>query len=158
MPKPRILLLTHEREPSKPTNTGKLALDLLPNQVEQIIWSRVEPWPPLIDFLQSGRTALLYPSEDVMPLGECADAFDRFIILDATWQQARKMYNQSPYLKDAPKVVIDANHHSQYQLRRNQKVGGLCTIECIMELLITQGLVKEHDILETAFRQFNVKP
>lgn len=157
MLKPRITLLTHEREPLKVTNTGRLALELFPSLIEQVIWSRVEPELSLVDRFQGGRAALLYPSDDALPLHEAIDRIDNFVILDATWQQARKMYNQSPYLKSAVKIDLYTKRCSQYQLRRNQIPGGLCTAECIMELFLAQGMVAEHEILELVFQKFNSK-
>lgn len=157
MKNPHIILLTHEREYLKPTNTGRLALDILPDYVEQVPWSRVEPYVPLVELLQNRRTALVYPSEGAKPLSGCAGEFDTYVILDATWQQAQKMYNQSPYLKSAFKMVIDTKTKSDYQLRRNQRSGGLCTLECISEIFKSKGLLKQQQILQDSFNQFNIK-
>lgn len=152
---PKIILLTHERELLKITNTGKLALELLPDYVERITWSRVEPYKPLVDLLQNRRAALLYPGDKNHVLSESADTFEYFVVLDATWQQAQKMYNQSPYLKQSVKVSIDTKQASIYQLRRNQRQGGLCTVECISEILKAKGLINEYQALEKKFELFN---
>ncbi len=53
------------------------------------------------------------------------------VILDATWQEAGKMYRQSPYLQSLARVELQAEQDSAFRLRRNQRQGGLCTLECI---------------------------
>ncbi|WP_338326862.1 tRNA-uridine aminocarboxypropyltransferase [Shewanella algae] len=53
------------------------------------------------------------------------------VILDATWQEAGKMYRQSPYLQSLARVELQAEQGSAFRLRRNQRQGGLCTLECI---------------------------
>jgi DTW domain-containing protein YfiP len=80
------------------------------------------------------------------------------VLIDATWQEARKIYNHSPYLRAAPRVVLEANTASSYRLRRNQPEGGLCTAECVIEILRKQGEDNAADRLEAAFTQFNRAP
>ncbi len=53
------------------------------------------------------------------------------VILDATWQEAGKMYRQSPYLQSLARVELQTEQGSAFRLRRNQRQGGLCTLECI---------------------------
>jgi DTW domain-containing protein YfiP len=49
------------------------------------------------------------------------------------------MFNQSPYLKELPKVSLVNPPKSIYPLRRNQIEGGLCTAECVALLLDHAG-------------------
>ncbi|ARD21763.1 tRNA-uridine aminocarboxypropyltransferase [Shewanella japonica] len=67
------------------------------------------------------------------------DKFDALILIDATWQEARKIYNRSDYLKALQKISISSQHESIYQLRRNQVEGGLCTAECAAHILLASG-------------------
>ncbi|MBM7074478.1 DTW domain-containing protein [Shewanella sp. 202IG2-18] len=60
-------------------------------------------------------------------------------MLDGTWQEAQKIFNKSPYLKELPKVKIETSTESIYQLRRNQRGNGLCTAESVIELLRIKG-------------------
>ncbi len=41
------------------------------------------------------------------------------------------MYRQSPYLQSLARVELQAEQGSAFRLRRNQRQGGLCTLECI---------------------------
>ena len=62
---------------------------------------------------------------------DVAQNLNSLVILDATWQEAGKMYRQSPYLQSLARVELQAEQGSAFRLRRNQRQGGLCTLECI---------------------------
>lgn len=151
----KIFLLTHERELLRPSNTGGLAKNVAPEIVERIIWARNTPDPALLSAINNENTVLLYPVDDAdtAPI----ESFENIILLDATWQEARKMFNKSPYLKNLPRAHIKPRQISQYQLRRNQPEGGLCTAECVVEILITKNHIDIAERLDTAFIIFNSK-
>jgi len=127
--------LTHSRELLRKTNTGKLVKDVLGKQCSIFEWQRKLPNPELLQHIANQSVALLYPHEDSHPLGKQDASFDAYILIDATWQEAQKMVNHSPYLHGLPKVSLTPNTPSIYKLRRNQKETGLCTAECAIELL-----------------------
>lgn len=147
-----ILLLTHQRERLKKTNTGSLVADVLGKQARIIIWNRVSPNPELLNCISEGSIALLYPSDSSQPAAESTN-YQNYIIIDGTWQEARKIYNQSPYLKKLPTIKISSTKASAYSLRRNQKEGGLCTAECAIELLQEKGFSTLAYQLHEAFLQ-----
>jgi len=149
----KIFLLTHERELLRPSNTGTLAKNVAPEIVEQIIWARNTPDPALLDTISHENTVLLYPVDDEDDAS--IELFENIILLDATWQEARKMFNKSPYLKSLPRAHIKPRQISQYQLRRNQPEGGLCTAECVVEILIAKNHIDIAERLDSAFRLFN---
>ena len=130
-----IYLLTHSRELLRKTNTGKLVKDVLGKQCSIFEWQRKLPNPELLQHIANQSVALLYPHEDSNPLGEQEVSFDAYILIDATWQEAQKMFNLSPYLHNLPKASLSPNTPSIYKLRRNQKETGLCTAECVSALL-----------------------
>ncbi|WP_084617894.1 tRNA-uridine aminocarboxypropyltransferase [Cellvibrio sp. OA-2007] len=152
----KIFLLTHERELQRLTNTGALATKVAPEIVERIVWARNIPDPSLLDAINHGNTVLLYPTDDsdFAPI----ESFENIILLDATWQEARKMFNKSPYLKNLPRAQIKPRQASQYQLRRNQPEGGLCTAECVVEILIAKNQIYVAGRLDAAFTIFNSQP
>lgn len=151
----KIFLLTHERELLRPSNTGVLAQSVAPELVERIIWARSTPSPALLDAINHENTVLLYPVDDADDAA--IESFENMILLDATWQEARKMFNKSPYLKSLPRAQIKPRQVSQYQLRRNQPEGGLCTAECVMEILIAKNHIDTAERLDAAFGLFNSK-
>lgn len=154
----KLYLLTHTREIAKKTNTGRLVIEAYPGQCERIVWERVNPDPRLQQLASDPRCALLYPASefpedyaDPVAVGD----IDTFVLLDATWQQARKMYNQSPYLQAMTKVSLDQVPDSQFTLRRNQRPGGLCTVECVIEILRRKQCASQAAQLQQAFLSFS---
>jgi DTW domain-containing protein len=155
----KLVLLTHSRELERPSNTGKLVTALLtehsPLQVRTVVWQRKQPCSLLLTQLASESWALVYPgigaicSAKVLGSGNLGsdNPPEGLILLDATWQEAQKMYNQSPYLHGLAKVLIEQRGSSVYRLRRNQKDYGLCTAECVSALLTQLGLTDDAEAL-----------
>jgi len=133
-----ICLLTHQRELKKKTNTGTLVSDVMGESCKLYVWHRAKPDTELLKTIATESVALVYPSEKSIPI-HTADTFDNYIILDGTWQESRKIYNQSAYLKGLQQVKLEPKVASIYSLRRNQKEMGLCTAECAIEVLKSNG-------------------
>jgi DTW domain-containing protein YfiP len=174
---PTLYLLCHATETSRPTNTGQLvpaALNAVTGtkwQVHTIPWSRVAPDPLLLADIARQPLVLLYPSAQATVVqlgsepqewsGELSSPVSEpplpagFILLDATWQQARKMYNQSPYLQQLPHWQGQADYQSVFCLRRNQRAGGWCTAETVALLWQYCGALAEAGQLWQLFHQFN---
>ncbi|AVT49654.1 tRNA-uridine aminocarboxypropyltransferase [Shewanella baltica] len=183
----QIILLTHERELSRNTNTGQLALAAFPEEVKSIVWSRTAPDNDLVAMLASQQAKLLFPASDTepaVPIDQNALDTDlaestlsnaqmllapaqstliaeqrmpsQVVILDATWQEARKMLRQSAYLKTAARVSLPPlMPESAFILRRNQQEGGLCTAECIIALWRQCGRVEQATLLASLFTELN---
>lgn len=146
-----IYLVTHEREFSRRSNTGKLVQQFLPDETSIVAWRRKEPDSQLLAEIKTGRVAILAPGAE----GEHdISDFDSLVLLDSTWQEARKMYSRSDYLKDLPKVTLTAPQASEFILRANQLEGGLSTVECVIELLRLQQRDAEADQLKVEFKAF----
>ena len=149
----KIFLLTHERELHRATNTGSLAINDAKGIVERIHWERVNPNKELTKLIENNQALLLYSK------GESSTAIveedDNIIIIDGTWQESQKIFNHSPYLKNAPQFTLQTSNDSSYKLRANQPKGGLCTIECIIEVLKIKGENELAAELATKFEQFN---
>ena len=154
-----FILLTHSRELLKKTATGPLVKQAMQQQCDIIEWSRTEPDARLTQSLDRNKTLLIYPEykEPAQQLQSSDDIsrFDTFIILDGTWQEARKMYNRSPYLHSLIHYSLDITTPSRYLLRRNQKSIGLCTAEVAIALLQKQGQLEQASQLEQRFLDFN---
>lgn len=138
-------LLTHEREMLRPTNTGRLI-----RSAQRIIWQRKAANLELLQQISLGNIALLYPGNSNNQLAPPSMP-DHLIILDATWQEAQKMYNQSKYLHGLPKISLDG-YQSTYTLRRNQK--GLCTAEVAAYALLEIGRNEESKSLLQRLQQW----
>lgn len=177
----KIFLLTHEREMRRATNTGAIAIENAHNIVKRIIWNRVNPNKQLTQLIENNEAALLYSKRELSasePIAEKyaestelsptvskvaskviakvkIEEYENIIIIDSTWQEAQKIFNQSTYLKAAPQFTLNVTNSSSYKLRANQPKGGLCTIECIIEVLKLKGQDKLAAGLSLKFEQFN---
>jgi DTW domain-containing protein YfiP len=52
-----------------------------------------------------------------------------FVLLDATWPEARKMFRKSPYLDHLPVLSLQPEQLSRYRLRRSKREDHFCTSE-----------------------------
>ncbi|MDX8387880.1 MAG: tRNA-uridine aminocarboxypropyltransferase [Ghiorsea sp.] len=148
-----IYLLTHQRELERKTNTGQLVAEVLENHCKVFMWERTSPNLELLNRIKHENIALVYPCEGSVTLNTKA-SFESIIIIDATWQEAQKMYNHSPYLKDLEKITLNRNLPSVYTLRRNQRSSGLCTAECAVEILNHCGNQTYANLIEENLTQF----
>jgi len=135
-----VCLVMHDAEPLKPSNTGWLIADVVQDTFA-FGWSRLELDPGLQALLQDPQWQpyLVFPGEFVEPpervihaLPETqADSGRRplFILLDATWSEARKMFRKSPYLDKFPVLSLQPEQFSRYQLRRSKREDHFCTSE-----------------------------
>ncbi len=64
-------------------------------------------------------------------LSSGADSAKRplFVLLDATWPEARKMFRKSPYLNALPVLSLQPGQVSRYRLRRSKRDDHFCTSE-----------------------------
>lgn len=142
----RFCLVMFDTEPMKPSNTGRLIADILP-ETQAFGWSRTEPDAALLAAVQTAD----YQPMVVFP-GAYADA-DRqvlttpptggkpplFIMLDGTWTEARKMFRKSPYLDALPIISVDLSRVSAYRLREAHAEDQYCTAEVAIALLDLAG-------------------
>jgi DTW domain-containing protein YfiP len=181
----KFILLTHSRESLRTNNTGQLVTGLVGERAKVIVWDRVTPAPELLAMIASQEWQLLFPelkqdqllhqktnvamSPELSPSlvhkesqihGEQENilALQGYIILDATWQEARKMYNRSPYLHSLVKCQLTPARPSSYVMRRNQLAEGLCTAECVSELLHLHNEPALAQTLELALSEFQLLP
>ena len=69
-----------------------------------------------------------------------------FVLLDATWPEARKMFRKSPYLNHLPVLSLQPQQLSRYKLRRSQREAHLCTSEVAA---LCMELADEHHAAQT---------
>jgi DTW domain-containing protein YfiP len=69
------------------------------------------------------------PSNASDPLRPTQAPRPLFILLDGTWDEARKMFRKSPYLNHLPVLSLQPEQTSRYRLRRAQRSNHLCTAE-----------------------------
>jgi DTW domain-containing protein YfiP len=90
-------------------------------------------WQPYVVFPGEFVAPERVVSEVAAPLVASADGSDAkrplFILLDATWSEARKMFRKSPYLDRFPVLSLQPEQISRYQLRRSRRDDHFCTAE-----------------------------
>lgn len=153
----KIILLTHSREMDRANNTGQLVKHVLGDSARVVEWHRKQPDAELLTAIEAGLVGLVFPKDDENiseNVCEIPKSLLYLVLIDATWQEARKMYNQSPYLKALPKVSLVDAPKSIYPLRRNQIEGGLCTAECVIHLLTESENVIEAQQLSQLLMTF----
>lgn len=129
----RLVLIIHRREDRKSTNTGRLAVECLPNS-EVIVRGDVESYPELpAAWSPAAQPLLLFPDADAIPLARFA-ASPRpvtLVVPDGTWRQASKVRQRIPWLRDVPSVSIEHDAPTAYRLRKEIRDQGLATMEAI---------------------------
>ena len=141
-----VCLLMADIEPLKPSNTGWLIADVVPDTFA-FGWARTDVDPALLALLADPQWQpyVVFPGEFVAPerlvhtlpvppvnaQAEAEPALRRplFILLDGTWAEARKMFRKSPYLERFPVLSLQPEQISRYRLRRSRRDDHFCTAE-----------------------------
>jgi DTW domain-containing protein YfiP len=144
-----VCLVMADIEALKPSNTGWLIADVVANTFA-FEWARTEVDPGLLALLADPQWQpyLVFPGEFVAAERVVTDVADvvavdspgdnnttttnkrpLFVLLDATWPEARKMFRKSPYLNHLPVLSLQSEQLSRYKLRRSQRDEHFCTSE-----------------------------
>ena len=151
-----VCLLMYDVEALKPSNTGWLIADLVAD-THAFGWQRTEVDPRLLALLDDPQYApcVVFPGEYAEPervievLPPPADGKrPLFILLDATWTEARKMFRKSPYLNRFPVLSLRPEQLSRYRLRRSKRDEHLCTAEVAALCLELAGELQAAQALE----------
>jgi DTW domain-containing protein YfiP len=136
-------------EALKPSNTGWLVADMVPDTFA-FGWARTEVDPALTTLLADPQWQpyLVFPGEfvdaarvvtEVQPGEGNTSKRALFVLLDATWPEARKMFRKSPYLDKLPVLSLQSEQLSSYKLRRSQRDEHFCTSEVAALCLALAG-------------------
>ncbi len=164
-----ICLLMADTEPLKPSNTGWLVADVVPDTFA-FGWTRTATDHGLLALLQDPQwqALLVFPQDYATParvLHALPPALQRsaahpeaqaqapgmgtgpgprplFILLDGTWAEARKMFRKSPVLDALPVLDLqagDAGETAPYLLRRSRCAEHFCTSAVAARCLALAG-------------------
>ena len=157
-----VCLLMADTEPLKPSNTGWLIADVVADTFA-FGWARTEVDPALLALLADPQWQpyVVFPGEfvdparvvmQVQPPSTSAGTKEAkrplFILLDATWPEARKMFRKSPYLNDLPVLSLQPDQLSRYRLRRSTRDDHFCTSEVAALCLELAGEPHAAQVLE----------
>jgi DTW domain-containing protein YfiP len=157
-------MVMYKSEYYKPTNTGKLIADVIPDNYA-FKWNRVDPDPALIELLKNPKYApiLVFPQqyaeaercintpEDLVTIQQGKTPL--FVMLDGTWREASKMF-KSPSFSHLPVLGIQPEKASSYQLREAAHEHQLCTAEVAIEVLKMTNDNLASEALKEYFHQF----
>ncbi|PWB34634.1 DTW domain-containing protein [Pseudomonas sp. SDI] len=158
-----MCLLMHDTEPLKPTNTGWLIADVIAD-TSAFNWQRVQVDPRLLALLDDPQWQpyVVFPGEFVEPPERVTTQVQPqpgkrplFILLDATWTEARKMFRKSPYLNRFPVLSLQPEQLSRYRLRRSKRDDHLCTVEVAALCLELAGDQTAAQALDAYFDVFS---
>ena len=161
-----VCLLMYDAEPLKPTNTGWLIADVVPDTFA-FGWSRTEVDDRILALLADPQWQpyVVFPDEYVAPervvydlaVNELKSAGKRplFVVLDGTWTEARKMFRKSAYLTHLPVLSLRPEAISRYRLRRSTREEHLCTAEVTALCLHLAADVEAAQALERWFARFS---
>lgn len=133
----RVLILQHPRESDVPINTARL-VELQLERAERHVAIKLEEVPAFQAGLRDPEAPaiLLYPGEGARdlaldpPLGPVT-----LVVLDGTWWQAKKLFQQNPQLAELPRYSLSPSAPSRYRIRREPALHCVSTIEAIGEAL-----------------------
>jgi DTW domain-containing protein YfiP len=147
-----VCLLMADIEPLKPTNTGWLIADVVPDTFA-FGWARTDIDPALLALLgdPQWQPYVVFPGQYAAPervvhtvepqqaLHGATGKRPLFILLDATWTEARKMFRRSPYLDSLPVLSLQPEQVSQYKLRNSGRDDHFCTSEVAAQCMSLAG-------------------
>ena len=133
----RLLLILHQLEDRKPTNTGRLAARCLAQSAVSTrggvppatLWEGTEP-------------VLLFPHAEARPLEAWRDSPRpiTLVVPDGTWRQANKARRRVPGLDALPCATLPPVVRSSYRLRHDRRPDRVSTIEAVaLALRILEG-------------------
>lgn len=141
-----VCLLMYHNESFKPSNTGRLIAQIVPNN-HAFRWDRTDPDPALLELINDSQyqPMVIFPQQDVQE-GRAVTEVNieqgkkpLFIFLDGTWREAKKMIRKSPYLDNLPVLSITADKLSDYRLRVAPHAYQLGTAEVGIMVLALAG-------------------
>ena len=177
----RIVLLIHQAEAHKTTNTGRLALRCLPNSA--FAWrgrmdggsevgfsfgagaaevSRADSAAPQATrsapawLTEAERPVLLFPAADALPLARFVGpelAPVTLIVPDGTWSQAARTRKRFPGLAAIPCAQLPSELVSTYRLRHDPRPGHLSTLQAIAHAL---GILESAAIADELLRVLQI--
>jgi DTW domain-containing protein YfiP len=156
-----VCLLMGDTEALKPSNTGWLVADVVADTFA-FGWARTEVPPGLLALLADPQwqPCLVFPADYAAPQrvvtqvqptalsGEAPDRKPLFVLLDATWAEARRMFRKSPYLDALPVLGLQPEQSSRYRLRQSADAAHLCTLEVAALCLALAGETQAAQVME----------
>lgn len=158
--KAKIWILSSQKELTRASNTARILKLVNGYSTEIFTWERTNEPVELIKKINSNEydVYLLFPVNDENRSREVEFVKSKktpaFIIIDGTWNEAKKIFRKSPYLNEVPMLTLKPENNSSFILRRGVEEGSLCTIETSIEVLKMNGEKREANDINSIFSLF----
>lgn len=97
-------------------------------------------------------SAILFPGKAAVDLDAVDFDVKHLILLDGTWDKARRMFHENPWLQLLPRIKLEVKAESLYkEVRHQPRPGCLSTIEsivCALKALDNSGMEGLDELLE----------
>ncbi|QIR16170.1 tRNA-uridine aminocarboxypropyltransferase [Shewanella aestuarii] len=134
-----FLLIMYDDEVLKPTNSGRLIADLVPD-THAYIWDRTKPNDDMMALISDDKYQpfLVFPQQYLeqgqavvgqVNINDIAGKIPLLVMLDGSWREAIKMYRKSPYLHTMPVLSFSPEILATYALRKGSHDFQLGTAE-----------------------------
>ncbi|MFD2176564.1 tRNA-uridine aminocarboxypropyltransferase [Veronia pacifica] len=156
-----FMLVMYDDEVLKPSNTGRLIADTV-KDTSGFIWSRTEPDPKMLEILNhpDWQPYVVFPSQYAEPERVVSAPKTEqgkrplFILIDGTWQEAKKIFRKSQWLAHFPVLSIQSSDVSRYKVRTANGENQLATAEVAARVLDLNGESKASTCLDAWFDVF----
>lgn len=160
-----FMLIMYDDEVLKPSNSGRLIADVIPD-THAFIWSRSEPNRKMLSIINDPKYQpfVIFPAEyaregqpvvtDVTAGHIAADKTPLFILLDGSWREAIKMFRKSEYLHHLPLFSFSPETTASYALRKGARDFQLGTAEVASLAIAAAGEPDNGAVLEAWFALF----
>lgn len=133
-----IMIIQHPSEKKRKIRTALMALyGLKGGYCEIFVRRKLSDSDPLCEKIKHLNAYLLYPSaasKDITTLAS-DDKEKTLIILDGTWDEAKKIYTRSSILQYLPTIHLELDKKSEYVVRTQPCKKCLSTIETVAHSL-----------------------
>ena len=104
---------------------------------EIFVRRKVAETDSLCELLKLPNTYVMYPSAQSKDIGAITNNTNKktLVILDGTWDEAKKIYARSPILRRIPSIHLELEKRSEYVVRTQPSEKCLSTIETISHSL-----------------------
>ena len=125
-----LLLAQHIRERSHPFNTARMVRSAFTNVVSVIDYAEKMSH---YDHLIRPGAALLFPGRSASLLNtEIETKPSQLVVLDGTWNQAKRLFNCWPKVRELPQYRLAPSEPGKYQIRLEPNRHSLSTVEAVV--------------------------
>jgi DTW domain-containing protein YfiP len=154
----RVLVVIHQLETNKPTNTGVIAARCLENAAVVYRGRRPDEGPggDLRQIVSApARSLVLFPHPEATPLETWRGAGEdlQLIVPDGTWSQAARTRRRLEVLAGLPCVTLPERTAPVDRLRASPRPGRLATLEA---LAVALGVLEGPAVEEALMRVYRI--